>query len=79
MDASMRNLHAMADAAKAVIEYKNSELSRHLDELLSALIESYRADLADVDESDLRTLQAKLKQTIAIRGVIRGESELPRV
>lgn len=79
MDASMRNLHAMASSAKAVAEYKNSELSRHMDDLLSALIESYRADLADVNEDELRTLQAKLKQTIAIRGVIRGESELPRV
>ena len=79
MDESMRNLQAMASSAKAVREYKTSELSKHMDELLTALANSYRADLADVDEGNLKTLQAQLKQTLAIRAVIRGDSEMPRV
>ena len=79
MDESMRNLTAMAEAAKAVKEYSNSELSKHMDAMLTALAESYRFDLADVREGDLVALQTKLKQTLAIRAVIRGELELPRV
>lgn len=79
MDESMRHLTAMSEAAKAVAEYKTSELSQHLEQMLSALADSYRADLADVSEPGLRTLQAHLKQTLAIRAVIRGEIELPRV
>lgn len=79
IDPGMRGLRAMAESAKAIEAYKTSELSKHMDELLSNLAESYRLDLADVAEENLRTLQAKLKQTLAIRAVIRGESGLPRV
>lgn len=76
---TMQVLRRMAEAAKAVHEYKGSELSKHLDEMLSSLIDSYRADLESISQDGLTTLQAHLRQAIAIRGVIRGEQELPRV
>lgn len=79
MDEGMRALTAMAQAAKAIHEYQGSDLGKHVDEMLTALAESYRLDLADVTEKDLVALQTKLKQTLAIRAVIRGDLELPRV
>jgi len=75
----MRLLSTMADAAKVIKEYKGSELSQQMDIMLTALIDGYRLDLAEVQEQNLRTLQAQLKQALAIRAVIRGELELPRV
>lgn len=78
IDESMRILVAMESACRAIHEYQSSDLSRHVDDMLTNLIDSYRADLAEINEGDLKTLQAKLKQTIAIRAVIRGESVLPR-
>lgn len=75
----MEALRRMAGAAEAVHEYKGSELSKHLEEMLSALIESYRSDLENVSQADLTTLQAHLRQAIAIRSVIRADSKLPRV
>lgn len=75
----MAILHDMADAAKAVKEYAGSELSRHMDIMLTNLAESYRLELQDVSEKDLLALQTKLKQTLAIRAVIRADQDLPRV
>ena len=79
MDDSMQALTAMAQASKAVREYMGSELSQHMDAMLTTLAETYRMDLADVVAADLVALQTKLKQTLAIRAVIRGDLELPRV
>lgn len=73
------SIEKMHDACAAVREYSGSELSKHLDDMLSALIESYRSDLEDVTEGRLIELQAKLKQSIAIQRVIRGEIGVPKI
>lgn len=72
------SLQAVFDSAAAVKTYAGSELSRHLDEMLMALANTYRDDLAEVDESGLRVLQAKLRQALAIRDVVIGRSQSPR-
>ncbi len=79
MDEGMKALTAMASSAKAIHQYQGSDLGNHLDDMLTALADSYRLDLADVVAADLVALQTKLKQTLAIRAVIRGDLELPRV
>lgn len=74
----MINLRRMEDASMAIKEYNKSELSQHILVLLDSLAESYKEDLASVDEAGLKTLQAKLRQTIAIRDVIAGSGQSPR-
>ncbi len=78
IDEGMNALRAMNEASKAVHEYAGSELSKHIDDMLTALADGYRIDLAEVNEEGLLQLQAKLKQTLAIRSVIRGEASMPR-
>lgn len=75
---SLDVLRRMDEASRAIKEYNQSELSGHILVLLDSLAESYKADLADVDEAGLKTLQAKLRQTMAIRDVIAGSGQSPR-
>lgn len=73
---SIESLH---QACNAVREYSGSELSGHIDDMLSALAESYRSDLEEVTEGRLIDLQAKLKQTLAIQRIVRGEIGVPKI
>lgn len=73
---SIEQLHS---ACSAIREYAGSELSNHVDDMLTALIDSYRADLEEVTQGRLVELQTKLKQASAIRSVIRGEIGVPRI
>lgn len=73
------SIEALHDACAAVREYRGSELSGHVDAMLTALAESYRADLEEVTEGRLVELQAKLKQTLAIQRIVRGETGVPRI
>ena len=52
---------------------------KHVDQMLSSLADVYRAQLADVTVDELVRVQAHLKQTLALRAVIRGEQALPIV
>lgn len=72
----MQKLH---DACNAVREYKGSDAYRHVDDMLSALIATYQAELEHVAEDQLRPLQAKLRQAAAIRRIILGEQGVPRI
>lgn len=78
IDDSTVALRALAEASKAVQEYAGSELSKHMDDMLTALADGYRLELANIGPENLLQLQAKLKQTLAIRSVIRGEMTMPR-
>lgn len=69
----------LSDACSAVREYRGSEVLGHVDEMLVALMEGYKADLEHVSEDQLKPLQAKLRQVSAIRKVILGEEALPRI
>lgn len=73
---SIESLH---QACNAVREYRGSELSKHIDDMLSALVDSYRDDLEDITEGRLIELQAKLKQTLAIQRIVRGEIGVPKI
>ena len=44
---------------------------------LLSLAHSYQLQLVDVSVEELVPLQSKLKQTLAIRAVLRGEQPLP--
>lgn len=73
---SIESLH---QACNAVREYRGSELSKHIDDMLTSLAESYRDDLEEVTEGRLIELQTKLKQTMAILRIVRGEIGVPKI
>lgn len=70
---------ALQSASTVVAEFRGAEVLRHVDHMLSALADVYRAQLADVTVEELVRVQAHLKQTLALRAVIRGEQALPIV
>jgi hypothetical protein len=79
MDDGMQAMRAMADSAVVVAQYKGSDAAKHLDEMLSNLADVYRCQLADVSVDQLVTIQSCLRQTLAIRAVIRGAQQLPTI
>lgn len=70
---------ALQSATTAVAEFRNSDALKHVDQMLSSLAEVYRAQLADVTVEELVRVQAHLKQTLALRAVMRGQQALPIV
>lgn len=79
MDDELKQTKAMADNAVAVAAYRGSDCLNHVDAMLTSLSEVYKSRLADVSVDELVRVQALLKQTLAIRGVIRGDQQLPIV
>lgn len=79
MDDEMKATRAMADAAVAVAQYAGSDAMNQMDEMLSQMIDVYRSRLADVTVDELVRIQSCLRQTIAIRGVLRGTQQLPTI
>ena len=78
-DDSLTHMRRLQQAAEAVGEYRGAELMAHLDALLTTLADVYKAQLADVSVEELQRVQAHLKQTLALRGVLRGTQALPLV
>jgi hypothetical protein len=79
MTDEMKATKAMADAAVAVAQYAGSDAMNQMDEMLSQMADVYRNRLADVTVEELVRIQSCLRQTLAIRGVIRGTQQLPTI
>lgn len=79
MDDGTKAIRAMADSAVVVAEYKSSDAMSAMDKMLSDLADVYRNQLADVSVDELVRIQSCLRQTLAIRGVIRGTTQLPTI
>jgi hypothetical protein len=75
----MQQMRALADAAAASQEYTGSDALRHVTDMLEALEEIYKGELADVAPDQLISLQTKLKQTQIIRQVLLKEAALPKL
>jgi hypothetical protein len=79
MSDSMTQMRALADTSVIVQEYAGSDALRHVESMLEALEEVYKAELAEVTAEQLVALQSKLKQTALIRKVLRKEAQLPKL
>ena len=79
MDDGLKATRAMADSAVAVAAYKGSDAMVQMDEMLTNLADVYRCQLADVGVDELVRIQSCLRQTLAIRAVIRGAQQLPTI
>ena len=79
MDDGLKATRTMADAAVMVAEYKNSDAIKAMDAMLTSLADVYKCQLVDVSAEELVRLQSCLRQTIAIRSVIRGAQQLPTI
>jgi hypothetical protein len=79
MDDGLKATRAMADSAVVVTQYKSSDAMTAMDKMLSDLADVYRCQLADVGVDELVRIQSCLRQTLAIRGVIRGITQLPTI
>lgn len=69
----------LQESAVAVAEFRNTDPLKFVDQMLTHLAEVYKAQLADIDVDELVRVQSHLKQTLAIRAVIRGQQSLPIV
>lgn len=78
-DEGLLAVKALQSAAITVAEFRGTDPLIHVDRMLSSLADVYRAQLADVSVEELQRVQAHLKQTLAIRAVIRGQQALPMV
>ena len=76
---SIQQMRELADNTVAVQEYAGSDALRHVENMLEALEEVYKAELADVTADQLVALQTKLKQTQLIRKVLCKEAQLPKL
>ena len=79
MDDGDKAIRAMADAAVVVAQYQGSDAIKAVDEMLTELANVYRCQLADVSVDELVRIQSCLRQTLAIRGVIRKTQQLPTI
>ena len=79
MDDGLKATRAMAASAVAVAAYKGSDAMVQMDEMLTHLADVYRCQLADVGVDELVRIQSCLRQTLAIRAVIRGAQQLPTI
>lgn len=79
MSDSMQQMRALADHSAAAQEYAGSDALRHVENMLEALEEVYKSELADVTTNELVALQNKLKQTQLIRKVLCKEAQLPKL
>lgn len=78
-DEELAATKAMADCAVVVAEYRDTDPIKAVDRMLLELSNIYKNQLADVKPEDLVRMQACLKQTLAIRAVMRGEQVLPLI
>lgn len=78
-DEGLRATRSLQQSSNSVLEFKGSDPLRMVDQMLTNLVDVYKAQLADVTVDELVRVQAHLKQTLAIRAVIRGNQALPVV
>lgn len=75
----MQQMRRLADATTAVQEYVGSDALKHVDNMLAALEELYKDELADVTEENLVRLQSQLRQTKIIRQVLAKQAAMPKL
>ena len=78
-DDSLRAMRSLQESARVVNEFKGTDPMKFVDAMLTGLADLYKSQLADVTVDELVRVQAQLKQTLAIRAVIRGDQALPLV
>lgn len=78
-DEGLIAMRKLQDAATSVAGFRGSDPMKFVDQMLTHLAEAYKAQLADVTTDELVRVQSHLKQTLAIRAVIRGNQALPIV
>lgn len=79
MTDSLKQARLLVDTTAVAQEYMGSDAIRAVVNMLDALEEAYKSELADVMPADLIALQSKLKQTQAIRKALTKETPLPRI
>lgn len=77
VDAQMKYMQHMENAASVVRQFSTCDLSRTICVMLDALMDAYKADLMRVAPEDLVKLQTAILQVQAIRGVVSAESKDP--
>ena len=78
-DEGLVAMRKLQEAATSVAEFRGTDPMKFVDQMLTQLADVYKAQLADVSVDELVRVQAHLKQTLAIRSVIRGNQALPVV
>lgn len=78
-DEGLVAMRKLQEAATSVAEFRGTDPLKFVDQMLTNLAEAYKAQLVDVDIDELTRVQAHIKQTLAIRAVIRGQQALPIV
>lgn len=78
-DDGLREMRLLQEASTVVAEFRGTDPLKHVDQMLTHLAGAYRAQLADVGPEELVRVQSLLRQTLAIRGVLRGTQSLPIV
>lgn len=78
-DEGLIAMRKLQDASTSVAEFRGSDCLKFVDQMLTHLADVYKAQLADVTTDELVRVQSHLKQTLAIRAVIRGNAALPVV
>lgn len=78
-DESLIAMRKLQDSSTSVAEFRGTDPLKHVDQMLTSLADTYKHQLADVTVDDLVRIQAFLKQTLAIRAVLRGNQTLPIV
>lgn len=78
-DDGLRAMRQLQESTTAVAEFRGTDPLKHIDQMLTNLAEAYKAQLADVTPDELVRVQSFLKQTLAIRAVLRGNQALPIV
>lgn len=80
MDDVERVLAAVEHHARALQAFAGAEAHTHMVGLLTALAESYKLDLIEVDEAGLVRVQSALRQVVAINRAIQGSGPaIPKI
>lgn len=76
-DEGLVAMRKLQESATSVAEFRGTDPLKFVDQMLSNLADVYKGQLADVSVDELVRVQAQLKQTLAIRAVLRGNQVLP--
>jgi hypothetical protein len=60
-------------AAQTLVAYANGDACQALVEWINALLMVYQDELLDVSPEDLKSLQAQVRQLLALKTLVRGE------
>ena len=79
-DAGQRAHDALIETVRDVRAYADSDLSKHVIDMLDALAASYCLDLIEVTPDGLSRLQAALKQVSLLRDIFANDGvNIPKI